>query len=222
MLREQLLALCGAYIKKAPEPGGLDAARAIIEATPLEESMEDYVFNVHRRLSAAWTKDENAGLRQMLDEVELLAASFDASTEVPPPAPRPAPVSPLRIRDDVSVLSISEDRPQDFLWGQDPLVAVSADGVVGMTTNGRGNAMLWLMAGNVPRHLLEGQCADILACALTAKGEVAMTSHADGTVILWDAGLGVRFATLALDIAYTEAAFSADGNQIALLATDGQ
>lgn len=383
LLREQLLALCDAHIEKSRELDdpydditlvrrGLQSSRAIIESTPLEPSFDDYVFNLHRLLSAEWAlateageEDPNhrraAGMRTLLNEVEEFAATLGAAPQPPPPSRQPIPAnlvtlfesqlplvralhanasfaplsafmdtdgaiygeaitagSPeaslsatgainhfirrhlaslregsihagavyfhasvsddgvsatrsnqepnavvarlknsegaamqalMRYRADtahdgstawvydeplftalpalhvvasVNLVSISDERPEGFLWSPDPLSVVSADGAFGVTTNEQGNAMVWKVIDSTPTHLLEGDGATILACALTANGEVAMTSASDGIVILWDAVQGVRIANLALDIAHTDVAFSADGDHIALLASDGQ
>lgn len=380
LVRENLLALCDAHIAKTRQVDdpfgdiklarrGLETSRAIIEAVPVESSLDDYVFNLQRPLAAEWALAMEAGeedpdhrraggIRTILDEVEDFAATL-GPTPQPPLRPFPAanlltlfesqlpfvralhergslapvgafmdadgaihgetltdelwaslspgaainhfirrhlaalrdgsikagavyfhaavsddgvsPVSPdqrinaviarlqnsegdamqalmryhaattsdgsavwtydepvfikipaLHLVASVSLAWISGDRPESFLWSSDPLRVVSADGIFAITTNGQGDAMVWRTEGNVPTYLLEGDGATILACALTANGEVAMTSASDGMVILWDALQGVRIANLALDIAHTDVAFSADGDHIALLAADGQ
>jgi hypothetical protein len=383
ILREQLLALCDAHIansRQLDDPNGdvalvrrgLQVSRAILEATPVEPSLDDYVFNLHRLMGAEWAlameageEDRNhgraAGMRTLLDEVEEFAATLGVPPEpgddsrkpdrtnlltlfqsqlplvrslhatgsfgplsafmntgggicgeaITPGSPEMSlsatgainrvvrrhlaalrqgsiqagavyfqaavsddGISPARsIEDpnaviarlqnsegaalqaimryradtapdgttawaydephftelqamhviaDVSLVSISAERPEGYLWSSEPLSVVSADSAVGVTTNGGGNAMVWRMSDSMPTRLLEGHGGTILACALTANGEVAMTSSSDGTVILWDAVQGVVIARVALDTAHTEVAFSAEGDHVALLGSDGQ
>ena len=82
------------------ERRGLEASRAILEATPVEPSLDDYVFNLHRLMGAEWAlateageEDSNhsraAGIRTMLDEVEEFAATLGEPPEPPGASPEP-------------------------------------------------------------------------------------------------------------------------------------
>lgn len=154
--------------------------------------------------------------------VRYRAGTVDGLTIWSYDEPQIVAIPALHLIATLRLVSISAERPDGFHWSAEPLRPVSADGTIGMTTNGQGNAMVWRMSDQHPLCLLEGDGPDILACALTANGDVAATSAADGVVILWDVARAIRIANLSLDIAHTEVAFSADGDHLALLASDDQ
>lgn len=82
--------------------------------------------------------------------------------------PRFIELPALHVVADVSLVSLSGERPGGYLWSSEPLRVVSADGAVGVTTNGQGNATPtspFLLKGTTLRFSRRTASTHVFACS---------------------------------------------------------
>ncbi|MGH7201885.1 MAG: WD40 repeat domain-containing protein [Planctomycetaceae bacterium] len=105
-------------------------------------------------------------------------------------------------------------------------VAVSPDGQK-IAAGGQGlgsnrKVFVWNVGGSEPVQVLEGHEDDVYQVAFSPKGDKLLTAGYSGAVKVWDLGTGQTVHTADLPIVLYSAAYSPDGQRIAVTSDDGK